>query len=126
MQVKSKPGRDDYLTLPGGKQEPGETLVQCVIRECAEEIGAIVKVGRLLHVAEVFRRKTEGRRHQIDIFFACTVPEDYVPRLGSHPDPAQIATAWVPLREAAKRLHPAYGPVLENAAAPVYLGVYDG
>ena len=32
--------------LPGGKQEPGEELRECVSREIAEELGARVKVGR--------------------------------------------------------------------------------
>ncbi|WP_323784869.1 NUDIX domain-containing protein [Thalassovita sp.] len=125
VQVKSKPARGKYLSLPGGKQEPGETLIQCVIRECAEEIGATVTVGPLLHVAEVFRNKTGQRRHQIDILFACSVPADYVPRLGPYPDRSQIATAWVPVQEAAQRLHPAFGAALTDSDPAVYLGVYD-
>jgi len=123
VQVKTKPGRGTYLTLPGGKQDPGETLHDCVIRECAEEIGATVRVDRLLHVAEVFRRKPTGLRHQIDILFACRVDAGYVPRLGSHPDPSQIATAWMPLADASGQLSPAFGPALTGDS--VYLGLCD-
>lgn len=126
MQVKSKPGRGDYLSLPGGKQDPGESLTQCVIRECAEEIGTTVTVGPLVHVAETIRDKPDGLRHQLDILFACSVPQDYVPQLGPHPDPAQTATTWVPLDEAIARLSPAFGPGLARAGEPVYLGFLDG
>ncbi|WP_071673431.1 NUDIX domain-containing protein [Nioella nitratireducens] len=124
VQVKSKPGRGDYLSLPGGKQEPGETLTDCVIRECREEIGVTVDVDRLIHVAETFRDKPGGLRHQLDVLFACTVPAGYTPRLGPHPDPSQIATAWVPLQDAIPRLSPAFGPALTGDA--VYLGLCNG
>ncbi|SEM68534.1 ADP-ribose pyrophosphatase YjhB, NUDIX family [Roseovarius tolerans] len=126
VQVKSKPGRADYLSLPGGKQDPGESLIQCVIRECAEEIGAEITVGPLLHVAETLRDKPGGQRHQLDILFACTVPQDYVPQLGLHPDLSQTATAWVPLDEAIPRLSPAFGSGLMRADRLVYLGFVDG
>jgi len=38
--------------FPGGKQEPGETLAQCVAREIKEELGIKVKVGQELMSVE--------------------------------------------------------------------------
>lgn len=31
--------------FPGGKQEEGETLAECLIRECQEELGVTIQVG---------------------------------------------------------------------------------
>lgn len=33
--------------FPGGKLEPGETLQECALRECKEELGITLKIGEL-------------------------------------------------------------------------------
>jgi len=33
--------------FPGGKQEDGETLAECLIRECHEELGIMIEVGEV-------------------------------------------------------------------------------
>ncbi|MDR1310066.1 MAG: (deoxy)nucleoside triphosphate pyrophosphohydrolase [Deltaproteobacteria bacterium] len=35
--------------FPGGKRETGETLGECLARECLEELGVSVSVGEILH-----------------------------------------------------------------------------
>jgi 8-oxo-dGTP diphosphatase len=37
---------EGHLEFPGGKVEPGETLEEAAIRECKEEIGVTLQVGR--------------------------------------------------------------------------------
>lgn len=37
--------------FPGGKREKGETLRECLARECIEELGVTVEVGRLYEKA---------------------------------------------------------------------------
>ena len=41
-----------YWEFPGGKCEPGETPAETTARECLEETGLVVKVGRLRRVIE--------------------------------------------------------------------------
>lgn len=125
VQVKEKPGLPAYLTLPGGKQEPGESAPDALRRECAEEIGAAVTVGPLLHVAEVFKDKEDGIRHQLELLFYCEVDESYVPMVGAHPDPYQTGTIWASPIKRAEAFAPAYAKFLTRAA-PFYLGVLDG
>jgi 8-oxo-dGTP diphosphatase len=42
----------EYWYAPGGRLEPGETLLECAAREVAEETGLLVEATSLLHVAE--------------------------------------------------------------------------
>lgn len=85
-------------TLPGGTQEPGETLEQTVIREVYEEVAAKVSVSGLLNVYEHSRasRKEQGViKHKIEFAFLCHLEEDYQAQMGSHPDPHQVAVEWI-------------------------------
>jgi 8-oxo-dGTP diphosphatase len=49
---RGKPPGVGLWSLPGGKQEPGETLKQAVVREVREETGLEVEVGELATVVE--------------------------------------------------------------------------
>lgn len=42
----------DKYGLPGGKLEEGETLRDCVMRECLEELGAVVEIDDLVMITE--------------------------------------------------------------------------
>ncbi|MEM5582756.1 NUDIX domain-containing protein [Roseibium sp. AS2] len=130
VQEKRHPEKGLYYTLPGGKQDPGESLHECLKRECREEIGADVTIEDLLHVAEVYRVKSGGieRQHQLDFVFGCSVPDDYTPVLGNHPDPHQVATHWI-TAESSQQLRPAYVtklfPLGCTRMPEVYLGPHD-
>lgn len=58
---------DNWLSIPGGGLEPGETPEQGVVRELQEELGLIIKVDRLLAVQDV---PSEESRHN---YFLCSI-----------------------------------------------------
>ncbi len=81
-------------SVPGGKVESGETLVEAVTRELREETGLEGVCGPLLGWAE----RIEPDAHHVILDFAVTLVGDDQPRAGD--DAAEVA--WVELDEVAR------------------------
>lgn len=66
--VKTSSGK---LFLPGGKIEAGESLEDCVVRECLEEMGSKVTVKQYFAIGERYFYHEAGGRysHAIGHFF---------------------------------------------------------
>ncbi|MDI6870845.1 MAG: NUDIX domain-containing protein [Bacillota bacterium] len=127
----------EFYLLPGGGQEPGESLPAALQRECREEIGVEVEVGELLFVRDYIGRNHEFAAldadvHQVELMFACTLPAGQVPRPGTDPDARQaglwhqVGVEWLDLdRLEEYRLYPrALLRALRLPAhrRPIYLG----
>jgi ADP-ribose pyrophosphatase YjhB (NUDIX family) len=132
LVLRKKDNGGTYTVLPGGGQNHGETLHQALKREVFEEIGAKVKIGRLLHIREYLSEKhgfaLEDRNiHQVEFLFKCKLAEKYQPKNGDIPDPHQEGVAWVGLEQLDEAN---FYPVrlrevlkdLKHSNAPVYLG----
>lgn len=81
-------------SVPGGKVESGETLVDAVTRELREETGLEGVCGALLGWAE----RIEPDAHHVILDFAVTLVGDDQPTAGD--DAAEVA--WVELGEVAQ------------------------
>jgi 8-oxo-dGTP diphosphatase len=93
-----------HYNLPGGGAEPGETIIEGVIREVYEETTAEVEVGPLALVYELAPHKQSGEylateKHSLHLIFECVLKHDSIPRLPEHPDLHQSAVKWVPIEE---------------------------
>ncbi|WP_373018554.1 NUDIX domain-containing protein [Thiomicrorhabdus sp.] len=122
-------GRVIY-TLPGGTQEPGETLENTVVREVFEEVAAEVKVNGMVNLYEHSRpskKQPDVTKHKVEFAFLCELKAPYTPQNGHHPDPHQVSVEWIDLDSLkALTLDPKQLPeVLQRIKLPdnpVYLG----
>lgn len=96
-----------YL-FPGGGQKFEETKVDALRREVMEEVGAEIRVGRLVWVREYIQKHHEfkledGNCHQIEHYFLCELLSEPKPELAVKPDPVQVGIEWVPLTDLVRR-----------------------
>ena len=132
LAIELRDAGETWYILPGGGQDPGETLTEALSRECLEETGAAVKVGRLAYIREYIGRNhefagTDSETHTIDFMFSCAVPDGYDPAVGHLPDTGQIAVRWLPIQDLISySLYPlSLRPILmdnDSDTTPVYLG----
>ena len=137
MLKKTGGDRGERYALPGGAQNPGETLAQALQRECMEEIGTAVEILALTNVGDHFKkRETDlpGTRHIVEFLFRCVVADDYVAHNGSKPDRSQVDVVWLNMANLAEMpLYPESlshwlfeGILYDTALYPeTYLGIME-
>jgi 8-oxo-dGTP diphosphatase len=131
LTLRKRQGEHVFHVLPGGKQEPGETLSEALAREVEEEVGARAEALELLHVRDYVADHHEFAAgqpglHKVEFYFRARLTEPVGSRPQSHPDRRQIGIDWVELAELeAADLYPrVLVPILTGRRpdAPLYLG----
>jgi ADP-ribose pyrophosphatase YjhB (NUDIX family) len=93
----------EWFALPGGGQRHGEELRATIARECLEETGYQVHVGRLRFVRELIAARyplphSPPDFHQVEHIFQCEVTEEHA-AAATKPDTLQSDCRWVPVTE---------------------------
>jgi 8-oxo-dGTP diphosphatase len=132
LAIKANDSLSDWYLLPGGGQDPSESLHEALRRECQEEIGVEVEVGTLRFIREYFGNNHEFAEqdrnvHQIEFMFLCSIAPGHTPTMGPVPDGNQTGIEWLPLGRLDKyRLYPQAlrsGLMhLSETSIPVYQG----
>ncbi|WP_240613158.1 NUDIX domain-containing protein [Brachybacterium endophyticum] len=97
----------EVYDLPGGGQEYGETQADALVRECAEEIGARVRVHgvaclwEFITTTDGFLREPIELLHQLNVGFWCGLEPGEEPRAeaSTSMDTWQVGTSWLPVAE---------------------------
>ena len=122
----------EYYELPGGGQNPQETMEEAVKRECLEETGYHVEIVRFLAISEEIvtiesvKRAFPDHAHRIAHIFLCKI-KNLPKEIPSEEDTHQVDIRWFPLDEIKNlRMRPAnlcdtLAPLLE-AGGIGYLG----
>jgi len=108
LAIKMRDRTGVFYILPGGGQRHGETLREGLKRECLEEIGTDVEVGKLLYVREYIGKNHEFYRshqafHQVENVFRCSLPDPDGIGPGTEHDKKQIGVEWIPLADLPNR-----------------------
>jgi ADP-ribose pyrophosphatase YjhB (NUDIX family) len=104
LLLKHRDAEGDWHSLPGGGQMHGETVAEAIQRECLEETGLQVRMGRLLFIRDYIAKNHEfaqedGDAHQVELMFECELVGGDTPRLGATPDEMQTGAGWVDLAD---------------------------
>lgn len=100
------PGENEECYLfPGGGQKFGEPLSETLRREVLEEVGADVKVGRLVWIRDYISMNhefnDEENVHQLEHYFLAELTSEPDSARVTHPDSVQVGTDWIELKNIA-------------------------
>ena len=96
--MRNDPKHPDSWGLPGGRIEPGETLMAAIVRECQEELGAMPDYIRLVPLEKF----TTADQHFAYHTFFCSVAREFVPDLNHE----HTGWAWLASGIWPKPMHP--------------------
>ena len=132
LLCKHRDADGDWYCLPGGGQRHGETVPEAIERECLEETGLRVRMGRILLIRDYIANnhefaETDADAQQVELMFECELVDGGTPRLGVLPDEMQTGAEWVELAGLRNvRMYPkAIVTILVEGVpdgCPVYLG----
>lgn len=95
LRVVNRPG-SLINALPGGKQDPGETIQQTAVRETREECG--IDVSAVISPTPFFEAVCHGGPNGVDYFVSCFLAQPITNAVtqGCEPD---IVSRMVPIEE---------------------------
>lgn len=93
-------------SLPGGKQERGETLLESLIRECREEMDHWPEC---LQLTPLEKFTAYNKHFSYHTFFAA-IPHEFVPALNDE----HIGYSWITAGTLPKPLHPGLFSTLQH------------
>lgn len=97
-------GGGDWFVFPGGGQQNGETLHDCLLREVEEEASLCVEIEKLRWVREFIAAdfpdcEIDPAFHQVEVIFECVLKGEQQAKMGPMPDTGQTGLRWASIKE---------------------------
>jgi ADP-ribose pyrophosphatase YjhB (NUDIX family) len=108
MVLQAETEGSPYWTLPGGRVEPNEPLVEALAREVAEETGVRIADQKLLYVKQVLTPDPDP--NMLVFVFTCEPASPDVSVAPQDPDGLILEAAFLPLAEAISHQETVFGP----------------
>lgn len=117
LVVRIRTEQGEFMVLPGGGQNHGETLHQTVVREVFEELGLKVTVRHAAYIREYVGKnhamhRIHGHFHQVEVVFHCECLDFSTIGEGGEKDRRQVGFVWLPLDKLSE--HPLSPPGLSE------------
>lgn len=96
--LRNDPRHPGTWGLPGGKIDPGETLLEAIYRECSEEMGSMPQYAKLVPIEKFTSADGKFVYHT----FFCSVESEFVPRLNDE----HIGWSWIAAGSWPRPMHP--------------------
>jgi 8-oxo-dGTP pyrophosphatase MutT (NUDIX family) len=96
--LRNDPRHPGTWGLPGGKMEPGETIIQTIERECNEEMGFLPNYIKLAPIEKFTSSDSKFGYHT----FFCSVEKEFTPNLNDE----HVGWAWIASGHWPKPMHP--------------------
>ena len=96
--MRNDPKHPDTWGLPGGRMEPGETMIDSIKRECHEELGGMPEYIKLMPLEKF----TTVDQHFAYHTFFCSVTTEFVPQLNHE----HTGWAWLASGVWPRPMHP--------------------
>jgi ADP-ribose pyrophosphatase YjhB (NUDIX family) len=108
MVRQAGPGEQPYWSLPGGRVEPNEPLLEALAREIVEETGVRIAHSELLCVKQVLMPGSEV--DMLVFMFTCEPASPGSTTEPQDPDGFVLEAAYLPVAEAISHLETLFGP----------------
>ena len=132
IKQQAKDSGEVFYILPGGGQNGGETFIDTIKRECLEELGVDIEVGKIELIREYIGKNHEfshkhSNIHQIEYMFSCSLKTPVDILKATRIDPEQTGYEWIDFVELKnENIYPKILKAVFNDKGEVMTNIYIG
>jgi len=123
LLMKYQYGNESIFNFPGGNAESEELFTETLMRECQEELGIEVEIGKMLCIGQMSGNK--HRKEALHVLFEGQIVSG-IPILQAHETTANELVWWPVSQLDQIRLYPNVGDFIQDYLLTGKTGLYVG